>query len=108
MSKKKAPRAAIPVHIQLGSRPTIVRAVELHRVLSAQLASGKPVIVDGTLVEEIDTAILQLLASLWRTGAERGIACAWHGASQVLRKTASLIGVAEFLHLPDGDSAQPP
>lgn len=59
-------------------------------------------VVDGTRVEEIDTAILQLLASLWRTCLERGIACTWHGASDALRQAAALIGLADFLHLPDG------
>jgi anti-anti-sigma regulatory factor len=90
--KKTAP-------IELDPRLTIVQAAALHRTMVAHLEEGRPVVVDGTRVEEIDTAVLQLLTSLWRTGQERGIACTWHGASDALRRTAALVGVAGILHL---------
>jgi chemotaxis signal transduction protein/anti-anti-sigma regulatory factor len=112
VSKKKPPRSAKsprmmqPAHIELDARLTIVQAADLQRTLSTRLAQGGPVIVDGTRVEEIDTAILQLLTSLWRTSLERGIACTWHGASEPLRQTASLVGVAAMLHFPDAEPAR--
>jgi anti-anti-sigma regulatory factor len=112
VSKKKPPRSAKsprmtqPAHIELDAQLTIVQAADLHRMLSMRLAQGGPLIVDGTRVEEIDTAILQLLTSLWRTSLERGIACTWHGASEVLRQTASLVGVAAMLHFPDVEPAR--
>ena len=104
MSKKKTAHAASPPRgepppIELDPRLTIVQAAALHRTMVAHLEEGRPVIVDGTRVEEIDTAVLQLLMSLWRTGQERGIACTWHGASDALRRTATLLGVAGILHL---------
>ena len=104
MSKKKTAHAASPPRgepspIELDPRLTIVQAAALHREMVAHLEGGRPVIVDGTRVEEIDTAVLQLLTSLWRTGQERGIACTWHGASDALRRTAALVGVAGILHL---------
>lgn len=102
----KPKRVSQPEHVELGSRMTIVQAADLHRALVARLADGGSIIVDGTRVEEIDTAILQLLTSLWRTAEERGTACTWHGASGVLRHTANLIGVAEVLHFPDGECAR--
>lgn len=104
MSKKK-PRsvkptpAKRPAPIVLEDRLTIVQAADLHGVLVGRLAQGRPIVIDGTRVEEIDTAVLQLLVSLWRTAAERGIACSWRGASEVLRRTAALIGLAEMLQL---------
>jgi anti-anti-sigma regulatory factor len=79
---------------------TIVQAAGLRGALLACLAGGEPIVIDGSRVEEVDTAILQLLASLWRTAAERGIACSWSGASDVVRRMANLIGVADVLHLP--------
>jgi anti-anti-sigma regulatory factor len=101
--------AAPPAHIELDARLTIVQAADLHRLLMARLAGGEPLVIDGTRVEEIDTAILQLLTSLWRTAQDRGIACTWHGASEPLRYTADLIGVAGVLSLPSlrerGDAA---
>lgn len=112
MTKKKAPRAAKAARVKqqvpvaLDVRMTIVQAAGLHRTLLACVAQGETVIVDGTQVEEIDTAILQLLASLWRTCLERGIGCTWQGASNALRQTAALVGVAELLHFPDGEPAR--
>jgi anti-anti-sigma regulatory factor len=106
MTKRKSPRVMPPPCVELGARLTIVQAADLHRTLVTQLAGGGPVVVDGTHVEEIDTSILQLLTSLWRTSLERGISCTWRGASEVLRQRATLIGVAEMLHLPAGESAR--
>jgi anti-anti-sigma regulatory factor len=96
-----APQAA---PLRLDARVTIAQAADLHRALAARVADGGPIVLDGTAVREIDTAILQLLASLWRTTRERGTACAWQGTSDVLRNTAALIGVAEALHFADHDS----
>lgn len=95
-----------PECIRLDARMTIVQAAGLHGILMARLAHGGPVAVDGAHVEEIDTAILQLLASLWHTGRERGFDCSWRGASDALRRTASLVGVAEMLRFPERGSAQ--
>ncbi len=113
MSKKKLPRKtkAIrvkqPARIELEARTTIVQAADLHRTLLARVARGEGVVVDGTRVEEIDTAILQLLASLWRTCLTRGIACTWHGStSDALRRAANLVGLADLLQLPDGGPAR--
>jgi anti-anti-sigma regulatory factor len=117
VSKKKPPRRAgkspkrpaspqPPECIQLDARMTIVQAAGLHATLLARLAHGGPVEVDGTRVEEIDTAILQLLTSLWRTGRERGFACSWTGASDALRRMAGLVGVAEMLRFPESGSAR--
>ena len=95
-----------PAPLQLDSRLTIAQAADLHRSLAGRLADGGPVVLDGSRVEEIDTAMLQLLASLWRTARERGIPCAWLTASDALRHAAALIGVAEALHFVGSDSVR--
>jgi anti-anti-sigma regulatory factor len=97
--KQTAPRPS--QRVQLDARMSIVQAAGLHGTLLARLAEGTPVEVDGSRVEEIDTAILQLLTSLWRTGQERGIACSWFGASEALRRTATLLGLAPMLRFPE-------
>ena len=110
MNRKKLPRAvkrkreAHSSRVQLDAQLNIAQAADLHNTLITRLAQGGPIVVDGTRVEEIDTAMLQLLTSLWRTSAERGIACTWFGASGALRQTASLVGVAEFLKFPDAET----
>ena len=98
-------RAAVPARIALESRLTIAQAADLHRTLVARMALGGPIVIDGGQVQEIDTAILQLLASLWRTAPGRGSPCSWEGASDELRRTAELIGVAEALQLSGGEAA---
>jgi anti-anti-sigma regulatory factor len=112
VNKKKPPRAAKATRskhsapVELDARMTIVQAADLHRRLLACVAHGEAIVVDGTRVEEIDTAVLQLLASLWRTCLARGIACTWRGASDALRQTAALVGVAEMMHFPLVESAR--
>jgi anti-anti-sigma regulatory factor len=107
VNRKKPPRAVKlkretqPKRLVLDVQLNIAEAADLHRALMALLAQGGPVVVDGTRVEEIDTAMLQLLTSLWRTSAERGIACTWFGASGALRQTAGLVGLAAILNFPD-------
>jgi anti-sigma B factor antagonist len=97
----QAPPPRQPRRIQLDARMSIVHAAGLHARLLAHLAEGAQLEVDGSQVEEIDTAILQLLTSLWRTGQERGIACSWFGVSAALRHTACLVGVAPMLRFPE-------
>ncbi len=106
--KRRHPPECVPqpAPLQLDSRLTIAQAADLHRSLAARLADGGPVALDGSRVEEIDTAVLQLLVSLWRTARERGIPCAWQAASDALRQAAILIGVAEALHFAGTDSVR--
>jgi anti-anti-sigma regulatory factor len=109
VSRKRLPRAS-PTRkrqqacVELDALLSIAQAANLQRTLLAHLAKGGPVVIDGARVEEIDTAMLQLLASLWRTSGERGIDCTWKGASAALRQTAALVGVAEVLNFPAGEA----
>ena len=104
MKKRNAPRAKAklpqPSTIRLDARLSIAQAVLLHGELSKRVVAGAPINIDGSAVEEIDTAILQLLAGLWRSCAQRQLTCTWLGVSNALRHTATLIGVSELLHFP--------
>jgi ABC-type transporter Mla MlaB component len=92
----------MPEHppIQLDERMGIAQAKRLHSVLMTALSSGEPIAIDGTRVQQIDGATLQLLVSLWRTAAAQGTSCSWAGTSKWLSHAASLIGVADALQLP--------
>jgi ABC-type transporter Mla MlaB component len=61
--------------------------------------------VDGTRIEEVDTAILQLLVSFWRTRQEQEMPCSWSGVSEALRRAATLLGLTESLHFPGRERA---
>lgn len=99
MSRKKPARSAKAAPIELGARLSIAEAVDLHTMFTERIAQGAPIVIDGGKVEEIDTAILQLLASVWMTSAKQGVECRWQAASVALRRIAKLIGVAELLNL---------
>lgn len=103
--KKKSRQAAANV-IELPPRLSIAQCMELHRTLTACCVGDGPLLLDGSRVEEIDTAILQLLVSAWLGGAKRGVECQWQGVSEALRRAATLIGVASTLQL-DGTAAAP-
>ena len=105
MSKRKAPRASAAKGsaqspIVLAGRLTIVDAAQLRGTLQAALAGGGPLVLDGTRAEDTDTAVLQLLASLWRSCLALEIGCRWEGVSEALRESANLIGLTEALHIP--------
>jgi anti-anti-sigma regulatory factor len=109
VKKKKQPQATKPQPtkpqppkpqpVELAARMSIAQSIDLHRTLTACLASGAPLLIEGGGVEQIDTAALQLLVSAWLGATKRGIECRWQGASQALRRSATLIGVAEILQL---------
>jgi anti-anti-sigma regulatory factor len=94
-----APQSGSPQSVQLAARMSIAQSPELHRTLADRLAAGAPLLIDGGQVEQIDTAVLQLLVGAWRGAASRGIERRWLGASPALHGAANLIGVADLLQL---------
>jgi ABC-type transporter Mla MlaB component len=103
VKKKKPATAPQPGKIELAAQMTIAQAAELHVAFKERM--GGAVVIDGSRVEQIDTAILQLLVSFWHTCKQRGITADWLGVSAGLRNAANLIGVAEFLHFPGAEAA---
>ncbi|MBA2077221.1 STAS domain-containing protein [Rhodanobacter sp. PCA2] len=71
----------------------------LHAELVAALPGGA-VELDGSQVERVDTAALQLLVLLCRELDRRGGTLAWRGSSAALDEAAGLLGVAKILELP--------
>jgi anti-anti-sigma regulatory factor len=85
--------------IELPARLSIAQSADWHRTLVSGCEGQVPLVLDGSRVEAIDTAILQLLVSAWLGAAKRGVECRWQGASEALRHAATLIGVAATLQL---------
>jgi anti-anti-sigma regulatory factor len=96
---KKRSRAAEPKAIELPARLSIAQGADMRRMLLSSFEAAEPLVLDGSGVQEIDTAILQLLVSAWLGHAKRGVECRWQGASESLRHAATLIGVAATLQL---------
>jgi anti-anti-sigma regulatory factor len=98
VKKKKPARAAQSAPVELAAQLTIAQSADLHREFKQRVAGSSVLILDGSRVEQIDTAILQLLVATWRACLQRGVACSWQGASENLRRSAVLIGVADLLN----------
>jgi ABC-type transporter Mla MlaB component len=58
------------------------------------------VVLDGSRVERVDTAALQLLVLFRREMAACGGSMSWHRASGVLGEAAALLGLTQTLELP--------
>jgi anti-anti-sigma regulatory factor len=100
VKKKKSPSAEPSKPFELAPHLSVAQAADLHRDLKARVADGNGLILDGGRVEQIDTAVLQLLASTWQTCLRQGTPCSWQAVSENLRLSATLIGVGDALHLP--------
>lgn len=68
------------------------------RCVEALATSG--VLLDGSRVERIDTAALQVLMMFRRDMAAAGGSWSWQGVSAVLHEAASLLGLAQILEMP--------
>lgn len=83
---------------------TVVDAVGLHAELSALLFTSGAVRIDGSPVEAIDGAGLQLLAAFVKEVAARNGTVHWVGVSGVLHRSAGKMGIQHALML-DGAGA---
>lgn len=90
--------------VTLPSSCTLRDSLALKALLLDQLALGVNLLVDGSAVERIDTAGLQLLAASARDIGERKQRMRWSGASAQLRAAASRIGVSGLLGLPSDEA----
>jgi len=89
-----------PMVIVLPQRVSIVEAAQLQGQLREASVQGGRLVIDGSGVTEIDTAGLQLLASLWRAG---GAGADLRAPSQPFIRAAQLIGLDGLLQLSGRD-----
>ena len=89
-----------PHRVVLGHSCTIDDVAQLRSELSAPLATSKPIIIDASRLERIDTAGLQLLAAFCIDCLERGIVFAWKQRPPVLEEAIHLLGLAALMESP--------
>lgn len=87
--------------IILGEALTIAHIRRMHEALGQALAQavGGTLTLDGSQVEEVDTAGMQLLAVFVRTLKTRGLTLSWRNVPVTLRECARRLGLSEALHL---------
>jgi phospholipid transport system transporter-binding protein len=92
-------------YLRLDASCTLRETADLQFSLVA--ATGDPVVVDGSAVERVDTAGLQLLVALAHRQRQGGRRLEWKAASPELLKCGERLGLTEALGLPAGAGATP-
>ena len=90
--------------LQLDTRPGIQAVSELKLSLSACLKAKGTVVVDGSAVETIDTAALQLLTAFMNRLRNQSRSVEWLNPSEALLELAHLAGLDVHLDITPGSS----
>lgn len=103
MGKKASPKAsqdAAPARVALPADCRLAALDALAPALREAAAGDAPALLDGSAVEKVDGAALQLLVAFRRAVSAAGGSARWAGASEVLHESAGLLGLAAELDLP--------
>jgi anti-anti-sigma regulatory factor len=106
-----APAVAATTQVQgrivLGASCTIHEAPALRAHLIAQSAHPGPYEIDGSAVQQVDTAGVQLVVAFALDCLERSIHYVWTGRSAPLDEAIRTLGVGALLESPGGASYSP-
>lgn len=94
-----------PFYLKLDSCCTLRESADLQFSLVA--ATGDPVVVDGSAVERIDTAGLQLLVALARRQQQTGRRLEWKATSPEIIKCGERLGLIAALGIAAGNGDMP-
>jgi len=86
--------------IVLGVSCTIHEARALREQLLAQAAHPGPYEIDGSGVQQVDTAGVQLVVAFALDCLEKGVAYSWKGRSTALEEAIRVLGVGALLESP--------
>jgi len=78
---------------------SIETCADLKQSLAGCLQHPAPLQLDGSAIERVHTASLQLLCALFRTRQHAGLETRWVDASPILRESARLLGLSAVLGL---------
>jgi len=85
--------------LQLDSCLTIAEVGPLAEQFAGVFDSGSNLTLNGSEIEQIDGAGIQLLVVLMQEAAAQQARIAWSGTTVVLREAAAQLGLAELLNL---------
>lgn len=83
----------------LESNCGIAQAEALSTQLEEIFQKSATVIIDGSAVMRIDTAVLQLFGSFFTSMEQAGVAVSWKEPSEVLCHSADTLGLKSLLKL---------
>jgi phospholipid transport system transporter-binding protein len=99
VSKNKGGAGKGEMRVGMPADFRIAEVTDVHRQLREALDASQ-ILLDGSVVDRIDTAALQLLVAFQREVLKRGVTVNWVGASAPLHDAASQLGLAQILALP--------
>ena len=82
----------------------IAHATKAKAALAAALEGDGDIALDGSAVERVDAAGLQLLSSYFKHCEQQQRACVWSASSDVLQESAAGLGLAQVLQLTNNSS----
>ncbi len=83
----------------------IAAVQDFHGTLRAALDGAEGLTLDGSAIERIDTAGLQLLAACCQEATDRQIPLHWQGTTDVLHEAATRLDLQRLLQLPDSPTS---
>jgi len=84
---------------------TIADVGDYHAILAPYIEAGGSVTLDGSQVEAVDGAGLQLLSAFIKDLIQKSLGVSWVGASETLLRAARQFGVVNALQLDQLDQA---
>jgi anti-anti-sigma regulatory factor len=96
--------AAAPAGLRLEASCTLRDSIDMQFQLLAVDFGDSDVLVDGSAVERIDTAGLQMLVSFAKHQASRGKPVRWAAVSAELSRGSQLLGLDDLLGLAQTDN----
>ena len=94
-----APETSCSEPVVLDEDIELADAGALHEQLKKVAQTKCSVVLDGSQVKVVDTAILQLLVTLNREAQQNGSRVSWQQPSDTLCKAAALLGLESHLGL---------
>jgi ABC-type transporter Mla MlaB component len=86
--------------LTLAAECMVSDAASLKERLAVLIGEPRPVTLDITALQRIDTAGLQLIVAFVRDRAGQGRTVEWQGSAPVLATAAQLLGLTSLLQLP--------
>lgn len=102
------PPAGDPAQLRLETSCTLREASDLHFSMLAVRQDAQVFSIDGSAVERVDTAGLQLLACFARARVAAGGTISWTAVSPELARCASRLGMEEVLGMPSTGAGDTP
>ncbi|MDH5181975.1 MAG: STAS domain-containing protein [Gammaproteobacteria bacterium] len=101
LSKDKSSGTDV-IHIECEEVMNISLAANLHTRLRESLGKGGEIELHAANVERIDAAVLQLFTAFFKAAAAKKVRARWIEPSDVVLRSAGLLGLTDKLNLTAG------